>query len=215
MDNYLKLLEELEAKYGADKKVHGYMPYYTQHLPRKGVQRMLEIGCFKGASLRMWRELYPEAEIHTIDLFADPVNQVSVEQMRSEGFICHQGDQSDRHLLKRIDSKFDLIIDDGSHNSDHQQISFMKLFSRNLTEGGLYVVEDLHCCKNPFYWHDERIKGVEDTMLGSLLDFSITGTIRNGYTMSTRLPMVTDKIDASISSVDLYNDNIAFIRKKA
>jgi len=37
---------------------------------------------------------------------------------------------------------FDVIIDDGSHRPDHQQIS-LSFFFRKLKKGGLYFIEDL------------------------------------------------------------------------
>ena len=58
-----------------------------------------------------------------------------------------QVDQSDREELQayagHIGGKFDIIIDDGSHASHHQQVSFATLF-RHLADGGLYIIEDLH-----------------------------------------------------------------------
>ena len=46
-------------------------------------------------------------------------------------------------MAAKVGSKFDIIIDDGSHASHHQQISLAILF-RHLADGGLYIVEDLH-----------------------------------------------------------------------
>jgi hypothetical protein len=39
-----------------------------------------------------------------------------------------------------------LIIDDGSHRPEHQQVSFKKLWPE-VAWGGLYIIEDFH----PFY----------------------------------------------------------------
>ena len=41
----------------------------------------------------------------------------------------------------------DIVLDDGSHVASHQRISFDVLF-KLLSEGGLYMVEDLHTS----YW---------------------------------------------------------------
>ena len=43
---------------------------------------------------------------------------------------------------------FDIIIDDGSHKMNHQQISFDVLFP-HLKSGGIYVIEDLHTSVKP------------------------------------------------------------------
>ncbi len=44
----------------------------------------------------------------------------------------------------------DVVIDDGSHQSADIISSFETLFP-TLAEGGLYVIEDLHCSYNPDY----------------------------------------------------------------
>ena len=41
-------------------------------------------------------------------------------------------------------SEFDIIIDDGSHNSDDIVRSFCNYFN-HLKDDGLYIIEDLHC----------------------------------------------------------------------
>ena len=63
-----------------------------------------------------------------------------------ERIITCLADQSNREQLGRFADEnglFDLIIDDGSHNVIHQQISLGLLFPY-LKEGGYYIVEDLH-----------------------------------------------------------------------
>ena len=42
-----------------------------------------------------------------------------------------------------LDNKFDVIIDDGSHESEHILTSLKTLFPR-LKTGGYYFIEDLH-----------------------------------------------------------------------
>ncbi len=57
----------------------------------------------------------------------------------------YQGDQSSTADLSRLcaaEGPFDIVIDDGSHQSRHQLISFLHLFPY-LKDGGLYVIEDV------------------------------------------------------------------------
>lgn len=138
-----QLFNEVARKYGTDKaddceRCHGYMDYYAKELPENPV-RLLEIGCFKGASMRMWRELFPKAELHTLDIFIE--NEMPTD---IEGLICHKGNQNDISLLESLPT-YDVIIDDGSHNAIDVQTSFDYLFKNKLNEGGMYVIEDLHC----------------------------------------------------------------------
>lgn len=135
-------LDELSVKYGTDKGSikHNYMPFYEQHLP-KNPKKILEIGVLDGASIRMWKEWFPETEIHGLDLFeANPIPDI-------EGAIWHKGHQCDYLLLDKLRNEdFDIIIDDCSHNSRDQLITFFGLFN-----GKQYYIEDLHACHQDFY----------------------------------------------------------------
>jgi len=62
------------------------------------------------------------------------------------------GSQSDRKFLKSVVEEFgniDIVIDDGSHMSEDQIISFNTLFD-HVSENGIYAVEDLHTN----YWEE-------------------------------------------------------------
>lgn len=136
-------LDELAIKYGSDKSSlgHNYMPFYEEHLP-KNPKKILEIGVLTGSSIRMWKEYFPEAEIHGLDLFEEKL----IPEI--EGVKFWKGSQTDAdilHLLRK--EKYDVIIDDGSHNSRDQLISFYGLYGNGIS----YFVEDLHCCEEEFY----------------------------------------------------------------
>jgi predicted O-methyltransferase YrrM len=163
MDKNIRSFDDVALKYGTDKSSerHDYMKYYQRHLPEK-VTSILEIGAFKGASLRMWKELYPEARIVCFDLFQDPDN-ITKEEVEALGVEAIQGDQGYTQDLARIQGTFDVIIDDGSHRSDHQIISLNYLWDK-VNPGGWYVVEDLDCALEPFYWMG-RVTSFEWTLL--------------------------------------------------
>lgn len=207
----------LAAKYGTDKIDHGYLKYYHEWLNGKNHEdgftfkhkKMLEIGCLKGASLHMWNELfYGQVQIHTIDLFAtaDTVNRDTLHKL---GYVTYQGDQSDIPFLYSIREMFDFIIDDGSHNSDHQAISFKHLFLNNLCSGGIYVIEDLHCCKEPFYWNG-AVDRVEDTMLGVLTNY--IGPTK--FFSETEWNLFFNPQTGIVKYHAVYNDKIAFLVRR-
>lgn len=148
-------LESLAAKYGTDKLQHGYIPFYERHLPKEP-KRILEIGVKEGKSLAMWAEYFPNAEIHGLDLFEEN-NVNNVLDFLSTGyhspfdvidkFKLHKGNQCDWRMLEELRKlDFDVIIDDGSHNSRDQMITFFGLFN-----GKQYFIEDLHCNEQDFY----------------------------------------------------------------
>lgn len=133
-------LHELAVKYGSDKADHGYLDFYEQTLPEKP-KKLLEIGVKKGASIRMWKEWFPDTEIHGLDLFQE-FNKPEID-----GVTWHKGNQCDWKLLEQLRTEnFDVVIDDGSHNSRDQMMTFFGLFN-----GNHYYIEDLHCCHSELF----------------------------------------------------------------
>jgi len=139
------LLTNLANKYGSDKGEKSYANNFTKIYDsylsdrRNDVKKVLEIGVGNGGSLRMWCEYFPNAIIYGIDI--NPGFLFSEDRI-----ITALVDQSNREGLKKFaeeNGPFDLILDDGSHNVIHQQISLGLLFPY-LEDGGYYIVEDLH-----------------------------------------------------------------------
>ena len=132
----------LAAKYGSDKCLpeHNYTPFYAGLLSGRRIHRVLEIGIGTGASLRMWAEYFPDAEIFGMDI--DESRLVNEGRIRS--FFCDQGDEAMLWELKLASrfGLFDLIIDDGSHRLSDQVIS-AGFFVRCLNFKGLYAIEDI------------------------------------------------------------------------
>lgn len=135
-------LNDLALKYGSDKSSewHNYCEFYEWQLP-KTPKKILEIGVKKGASIRMWKDWFPESEIHGLDLF----EEFSIPNI--DGITWHKGNQCDYLLLEQLRNEdFDLIIDDGSHICRHQMITFFGLYN-----GKHYFIEDCHTCDEAFY----------------------------------------------------------------
>lgn len=210
-------LQELAAKYKTDKLEHGYMPYYMRHLPQHP-EFMLEIGAFKGASLKMWRAGFPGAHIHAVDLYTSP-KLITEAQVFALGCVPLRANQGSVMDLQSIADrwKYNVIIDDGSHNSDHQLISFRELFLNALQPRGLYVVEDLHCCKEEFYHNSinnpevfKSLRGFDDTILVSLQEWQKTKVFKN-YCFNEEENKAITKL---IGDVAIYDEKIAFVFKK-
>lgn len=186
-------LIDLASEYGTDKLEHGYLPHYQQHLP-SSCRSLLEIGAARGASALMWREYYPDCDIHLLDLFLNP-DFVSVKWCREHFFVPHQGDQGSLKVLASIQQQFEVIIDDGSHRADHQLISFKHLFFNNLISGGLYAIEDCHCNKLPFYWGDGAVTMFEYTALHMFKVLKETGELSNPYFTGEEIEIYNSIID--------------------
>jgi cephalosporin hydroxylase len=93
---------------------------------------VLEIGVFRGASIRAWRHL------------PDPVEVVGVDRNPCPGIPVIRCTAPDfGPALEQLQGQeFDLIIDDGSHVASHQ-IAAIQQLAPLLRAGGLFVVEDL------------------------------------------------------------------------
>lgn len=140
----------LADHYKTDKSwPHQYTQHYERHFQpfRYEPIKLVEIGVggydtpgCGGQSLYMWERYFPRAEIYGIDLY----DKSFVDRGRVRTF---RGDQTDGDFLDRTFDQIgdvEIIIDDGSHVSEHQIRSFELLFGR-VREGGYYVVEDLAC----------------------------------------------------------------------
>jgi hypothetical protein len=159
---------ELGVKYGNDKVTyHRYDLIYPNFLSHLNDDiKMLEIGLGTyadntGYSRNMWKEYFPKSKIYVMDIhheFEDEIGTVI------------KGDQSNLQDLEKVGNftgELDFIIDDGSHHAEHQIKSFNYLFSNNLKNGGLYIIEDIECS----YWNpNETVYGYETGYL-NIIDY--------------------------------------------
>ena len=156
----MKTLSELAKKHKTDKYTHkylgkNYLDFYSDWMSKKRfeVTKFLEIGVRGGASLRMWKDFFPNASIYGIDI--DPTCK-SHEEDRVKIFI---GSQNNKEFLEQVMQEVgevDMILDDGSHIVKHMIFSFNVLFN-SVKKEGLYIIEDLRTtyeeCQNQ---HDVR-----------------------------------------------------------
>jgi hypothetical protein len=133
---------------GDSDTCHNYTPHYHELFEdrRDLVQNLLEIGVNAGSSLRMWREYFPNAQILGLDTDAKCL------RWGDERITIRMADQNSPSDLIKATADwplFDIIIDDGSHERDHQVVSLQTLLPK-LMPGGIYVVEDLGAGGPPF-----------------------------------------------------------------
>ena len=150
---------ELAYKYGADKCPqfgHPYTPFYYELFKdtKNDVKKVLEMGignlqrkfiktCLwyePGASMRMWRDFFPNAQIYAADILPE----VMFEEDRIETFVCDERKKSDvRRLIEKTGSDIDIFIDDGDHNLQ-SQIELAEYALEVLDPGVTYIVEDVN-----------------------------------------------------------------------
>jgi hypothetical protein len=127
----------------AGDTVHRYTPAYYEMFKdrRESVFNVLEIGVNYGCSLRMWRDFFPWALVAGLD----SNESCLFEEERIRCFAADQYNESDLlGVMKQLrNPKFDLIIDDGSHEPAHQIFSAQVLLPY-LAADGVYVIEDIY-----------------------------------------------------------------------
>ena len=165
MERYLQMFE-VAGRTHTDKGLCGpshrwsgnnYVDIYQAYLGHLRLQpiRILEIGLGVrgdrwnaqvahgdnegGASIKLWSDFFPNAQIVGID-----INEASfLNTDRITTYVLDQGDREALTGWAASQPPFDVIVDDGSHRGDHQQISLEALFPA-VRPGGIYFIEDLN-----------------------------------------------------------------------
>lgn len=142
-------MDALALEAGTDKSsaFHNYTEVYSQFFsPFKNTPiKFLEIGIYKGDSVKLWEQYFPNAELHFIDISDKMIRYYS--SRAHYHFLSQSDPKALARFGKMVGGDFDLIIDDGGHTMSQQIISFKNLFPL-LKSGGLYIIEDLHTS----YW---------------------------------------------------------------
>jgi len=111
--------------------------------------RILEIGIQNGGSLEIWAKYFKNAE-KIIGCDIDPkCRALSYDDERISIVIGDANKKSTANEIFGIIEDFDIIIDDGSHESG-DIIKAFSLYFKRLKPGGVFIAEDLHCS----YWQD-------------------------------------------------------------
>lgn len=149
---------ELGAKWHTDKVTAGYTKFYDLlfNHRRNTVKSVLEIGVghadcmthvpgyITGASLHMWEEYFPNAQIYGMDNRRDAL--INTERIHTQ--CGSQRSTADLQAVKIwAGDNFDLILDDGDHGPDSQMKALAGL-NKYLSPTGIYIIEDVY---NPAY----------------------------------------------------------------
>lgn len=155
---------KIAYKYGTDKCPeirHPYTPVYYKLLndKRESIKKVIEVGIgyyktiknelivhdrglnrnyHRGASLLMWRDFFPNAQIYGVDKQPDTM----FKDKRIKTFVYDERREEDlKNLIKKTGSDIDLFIDDGSHRKN-DQIFMCKTIMPLLKKDVIYIIED-------------------------------------------------------------------------
>ncbi|HVZ10777.1 glycosyltransferase [Rhodopila sp.] len=109
--------------------------------------RLLEIGIQNGGSLAIWGAYFRSATVIVGCDINPACNALHYDDPRIHVVVGDANTDATQARIEALSPAFDLIIDDGSHRSGDIIRSFARYFPK-LADGGLFVVEDLHCS----YW---------------------------------------------------------------
>lgn len=167
-------MNELEIYFenNQERLMHKYQHYfdvydrYFNAYKNKKVT-IVEIGISHGGSLQMWKRYFGKnATIWGIDI--DP----RCKSLEEENIHVLIGSQEDPDFLQSAIEKIgpiDILIDDGGHTQNQQQISFEILFDA-INSNGIYLCEDTHTSYWNTYGGGHKRKGSFTEYAKNLID---------------------------------------------
>ena len=154
-------ITDILAKYGSDKVTgHRYGPVYEKifgGFDRDAQLDLMEIGVQNGGSIMAWAEYFPHANIHGMDIV--DVRKPEWKSARAR-FIL--GDVN----LTPVEGRFDIVIDDGSHQLP-DVLNAVRKFLPLLKPGGVIIVEDVQQPK-PWLFQIAKLAGIFRIMTGKI-----------------------------------------------
>lgn len=199
---------ELINKYNSDKGYqHGYSYIYNDFFKKIKKEKInfLEIGIGTGESVNVWCDYFTESNIYMAD-----IDDYSYLYKRNNLKILTV-DQSSINSLKKlsidIENNLDIIIDDGGHAMDHQQLSLGILFEK-MNNNGLYFIEDLHTSNwnvDDFLYNQSLkiSKDRKNTTFNVLNEFKNSGEFKSPFLEDLQNKYLTN----NIKSIEFYCDN--------
>ena len=180
---------------------HNYTAVYDRHFSpyRDKPIRLLEIGVAEGPSLALWSRYFTQASIVGADIDLARCKLPLPERCR----LWEMNQASHESLVNMALhlAPWDIIIDDGSHDAQHQITSFKALWPF-LNAGGLYCIEDLHVNYFPGYT-DGCVR-----FIGGMLQDELHGRGKTSFArIENNTPAEQEKLsgrELEIESIHLY-----------
>ena len=218
-----KLLDKLFHKYGSDKantfiknnfQGHGFSKFYAKHLDKLKNKKIniLEIGSYSGASAAAFVKYFPYSKVFCFDINISNFKYKS-KNIHVYGLDINNKNQVNKTLnqiyKKNNFQKFDLIIDDGSHNLKDILVSLNSFFS-HLKDKNFFIIEDF---KHPNYYEYNR--DINHILVDKVLENLKNKIVFNSSIMDEKDQLI---IMNSIEKIFFYkgnleNSDICFIQK--
>lgn len=124
--------------------MHGYSLFYDSIFEEKKycILNVLDIGGFgenSGGSSLMWKEYFTNSSIYSFDINEKILN------LNSQGIKARQIDLDNEaklvNLYRELNTKFNIIIEDGSH-AEKQQVRTLINSLDYISNNAIYIIED-------------------------------------------------------------------------
>lgn len=179
--NKIMLMYEILLKYNTDKNQgvlyptesvgHTYGKSYDkifESFNKTDKLNILEIGIQKGGSLLAWKEYFSNSNIYGVDI----VDCIYPEYKNDNFCYIFDDIKSDKTTQILKDIKFDIIIDDGSHELN-DVLFVVSNYLQKINDNGVLIIED---CQQPEYWIEEIKKLINNDYI------IVTSDLRNDRT---------------------------------
>jgi demethylmacrocin O-methyltransferase len=143
METLTEIFKEI-GHFGSDigcndkNSTHTYTDVYDKLFePFRNGCTMMEVGLAMGDSIDLWDRYFENSRIVGIDL------SIVFKMKKYRNMVQLIEADATMEVPRMINGlRFDIIIDDGSHQEAHQFATF-RLFKNRMNPGGIYVVEDI------------------------------------------------------------------------
>jgi len=200
---------------------HKYIDFYEELLPSEA-ENILEIGVFKGNSIKYWRDKYPHSNIFGLDIIDE-----SSSWPKDNNIKYFKADQSDiktyQSILKSINNPIDILIEDGSHDPLHQKISLIESLPY-LADNSIYILEDIHTSHPNHSYYKDRLKKFRGSPFKNLFNKNNDNILMplqcllliENLKSNNRIPLdIKDKIDYKNSLFSYDEIELLFNKIKA
>jgi FkbM family methyltransferase len=144
---------ELGLKYHTDKSPiskyelrHSYTILYDFIFGKLKYDKikLAEIGIWKNAGLKCFREYFPNAEIYGFEFIHSLIDEAKKDNLKNTYYYYLDAEipESIEKSFQDAGGDFDIIIDDGSHKFEHQ-INVILNTIPFLKPGGVLIIEDI------------------------------------------------------------------------
>ena len=218
---FSKDLVYLFEHFNSLRKEHSYEEYFHENLNniKNDKINILEIGSAKGNGIASFYFYFPNSNFIAADNnpFRNRYKSIRIRNI----YLDISSKKVLSNFTQFLNKKFDLIIEDCSHQLIHQILCFSENF-KNLKKGGIYIVEDLnfpeiHSMYNPTNETLNlkkiilKIKNNEQFLTKYMTEDQINYARKN--IESVKIYKCKNKNNYLISDLCDYSE-IAFIKKK-